>query len=121
MLSAADNAFLSQVGPGTPMGNLFRRFWLPALMPSELPEPDCAPIRHRMLGEDLVAYRDSSGRVAFMQDACPHRGASMFFGRNEEDGTPRPIRATSSAGWCGSTWAQPTSSRPHRRHSIGAW
>jgi phthalate 4,5-dioxygenase len=86
MLSASDNDLLTQTGPGTPMGNLFRRFWLPALQISELPEPDCAPIRFRILSEDLVAFRDTDGRVAFFANACPHRGASLFFGRNEESG-----------------------------------
>ena len=86
MLSVADNELLTRTGPGTPMGDLFRRFWLPALLPSELPSPDCAPIRLRLLGEDLIAFRDTSGRVGFVAQACPHRGASLFFGRNEEDG-----------------------------------
>ncbi len=86
MLSRADCDLLTQVGPGTPMGALFRRFWLPALLPAELPAPDCPPVRLRLLGEDLVAFRDSSGRVALIAESCPHRGASTFFGRNEEDG-----------------------------------
>jgi phthalate 4,5-dioxygenase oxygenase subunit len=86
MLSTADNLLLTSTGPGTPMGELFRRFWLPALQVSELPEPDCPPIRFRILGEDLVAFRDSAGKVAFFDQACPHRGASLFFGRNEEEG-----------------------------------
>ena len=86
MLTAPDNELLTQVGPGTPMGDLFRRFWLPAMALYELPEPDCAPVRLRLLGEDLVAWRDTSGRVGVMRESCPHRGASMFFGRNEEDG-----------------------------------
>ena len=86
MLSKEDNETLTCTGPGTPMGNLFRRFWIPALIPSELPEPDCAPIRFRILGEDLIAFRDSDGKVGFFQQACPHRGASLFFGRNEESG-----------------------------------
>jgi len=86
MLSRNDNEYITRTGPGTPMGNLFRRFWLPALLPEELPEPDCAPIRFRQLGEDLVAWRDSTGKVGVMAQACPHRGASMFFGRNEEAG-----------------------------------
>jgi nitrite reductase/ring-hydroxylating ferredoxin subunit len=68
------------------MGNLFRRFWLPALLPEELPAPDCPPIRFRILGEDLVAFRDTNGVVGFFSQACPHRGASLFFGRNEEAG-----------------------------------
>ncbi len=86
MLSVKDNEYLCQTGPGTPMGNLFRRFWLPVMLPSELPEPDCAPIRIKVLSEDLVAFRDTAGRVGFFKQACPHRGASMFFGRNEEGG-----------------------------------
>jgi phthalate 4,5-dioxygenase oxygenase subunit len=86
MLSAADNDLLTQTGPGTPMGDLFRRFWLPALKLDELPNPDCAPIRFRILSEDLIAFRDTDGKVGFVANACPHRGASLFFGRNEESG-----------------------------------
>jgi phthalate 4,5-dioxygenase len=86
MLSKEENEFLCRVGPGTPMGQLFRCFWLPALLPSELPEPDCSPVRVRLLGEDLVAFRDTEGRVAFLDALCPHRGAPLFFGRNEEAG-----------------------------------
>jgi phenylpropionate dioxygenase-like ring-hydroxylating dioxygenase large terminal subunit len=86
MLSLEDNKVLTQTGPGTPMGNLFRRFWLPALQPSELPERDCPPIRFRILSEDLVAFRDTNGDVGFLTKNCPHRGASLFFGRNEEAG-----------------------------------
>src|SRR5919197_1494243 len=86
MLSKADNELLCHTDAGTPMGELFRRFWLPALLPSELPHPDCDPIRFRILGEDLVAFRDSNGTPAFIAQNCPHRGASLFFGRNEECG-----------------------------------
>src|SRR5579862_6026770 len=86
MLSNADNELLTRVGPGTPMGELFRRFWLPVLLDSELPDPDCPPIRVRLLGENLVAFRDSHGHVGFLAENCPHRGASLFFGRNEEAG-----------------------------------
>jgi nitrite reductase/ring-hydroxylating ferredoxin subunit len=86
MLNDADNAILTQTGPGTPMGELFRRFWLPALQIEELPEPDCPPIRFRILSEDLIAFRDTEGRIGFVANSCPHRGASMFFGRNEESG-----------------------------------
>ena len=68
------------------MGNLFRRFWLPALLPRELPGADSDPIRFRILGEDLIAFRDTNGKVGFIQNNCPHRGASLFFGRNEEGG-----------------------------------
>ena len=86
MLSQHENELLSQVGPSTPMGELFRRFWLPALLSSELPEPDCAPIRLRLLGENLVAFRDTDGKIGVIDNACPHRRASLFFGRNEECG-----------------------------------
>src|SRR5439155_2161270 len=67
-------------------GALFRQYWLPTLLASELPTRDCPPTRVRILGEDLVAFRDSGGRVGMLADHCAHRGASLFFGRNEEDG-----------------------------------
>ena len=86
MLSREENDFLTQVGPGTPMGEVFRRFWLPALLSSELREPDCPPLRFRLLGEDLVAFRDTDGQVGVIDSACPHRRAHLFFGRNEECG-----------------------------------
>jgi len=86
MLSKEDNELLTRTGPGTPMGELFRRFWLPAILSSEVPEPDCSPIRVRLLGEDLIAFRDSSGKVGLVAQNCAHRGASLFFGRNEENG-----------------------------------
>src|SRR4030088_1984559 len=86
MLSPEENELLTRTGPGTPMGNLYRRFWLPALLPSEVPHPDSDPIRFRILGEDLIAFRDSNGKVGFIANNCPHRGASLFFGRNEEGG-----------------------------------
>src|SRR5215203_3118698 len=86
MLSLEDNEVLCRVGPGTPTGDLMRQYWLPALQSKELPAPDCAPLRLRLLGENLIAFRVTSGDVGIMQNACPHRGASMFFGRNEEEG-----------------------------------
>ena len=86
MLSAQDNELLSQVGAGTPMGELMRQYWLPALMSSELASPDCPPTRLRLLGENLIGFRTTSGQVGIIAGACPHRGASLFFGRNEEEG-----------------------------------
>jgi nitrite reductase/ring-hydroxylating ferredoxin subunit len=68
------------------MGEVMRRYWLPALLSSELPSPDCAPVRLRLLGEDLVAFRDTSGRVGILEELCPHRLASLWLGRNEENG-----------------------------------
>src|SRR5712691_5672608 len=72
VLSREDNALLCSTNPGTPMGELFRRFWLPALLPSELPQPDSDPIRFRILGEDLIAFRDTNGRPGFLTQHCPH-------------------------------------------------
>ncbi len=86
MLSPEDNALLTQSGPGTPMGDLMRRYWIPFLLSGELPEPDCPPVRVTLLGEKLVAFRDTNGQVGLLGNHCPHRGASLFFGRNEECG-----------------------------------
>jgi phthalate 4,5-dioxygenase oxygenase subunit len=86
MLSREDNELLCRVGPGTPMGALMRQYWIPAALSSELPEPEGSPLRVRLLGEDLIAYRTASGAVGLMQNACPHRGASLFYGRNEGEG-----------------------------------
>jgi phthalate 4,5-dioxygenase len=68
------------------MGTLMRHYWIPGALSSELPEPDGAPMRLRLLGEDLIAFRVSSGQIGVIQNNCPHRGASLFFGRNEEEG-----------------------------------
>jgi phthalate 4,5-dioxygenase len=86
MLSQAENELLTRVGPGTPMGNLLRCFWQPIVLATELPGPDCDPLRIRVLGEDLVGFRDSNGTLGLVAANCPHRGASLFFGRNEEGG-----------------------------------
>ena len=86
MLSHEENALLTQVGPDAPMGKLLRRFWLPALLEEELPAPDCDPVRLKLLGEDLVAFRDTDGRVGVLDAYCPHRLANLYFGRNEECG-----------------------------------
>jgi len=86
MLSAQENEFLTRTGPGTPMGELMRRFWMPILLPEELPAPDCAPLRVRLLCEDLVAFRDTEGKLGLIDAYCAHRRAHLFFGRNEECG-----------------------------------
>jgi phthalate 4,5-dioxygenase len=86
VLSHDNNETLVRVGKGTSMGELFRRWWIPALLADELPGPDCSPVRVRILGEDLVAFRDSDSQVGFVDAYCPHRNAPMFFGRNEESG-----------------------------------
>src|ERR1043166_6110409 len=86
MLSREENELLTQVHPGSRMGNLFRRYWIPALLAEEIPEPDGAPVRVRLLGEDLVAFRDTRGRIGLLEEHCSHRGTSLFYGRNEECG-----------------------------------
>ncbi|SVB32553.1 uncharacterized protein METZ01_LOCUS185407, partial [marine metagenome] len=86
MLTAEENALVTKICAGTPMGETLRRYWLPALLSRELPKPDCDPVRLRMLGEDLVGFRDTSGDVGILDENCPHRLASLFLGRNEECG-----------------------------------
>jgi phenylpropionate dioxygenase-like ring-hydroxylating dioxygenase large terminal subunit len=86
MLSREDNELLTRTGPGTRMGEVFRRYWLPALLSAELAEPDGAPVRVRLLGEDLIAFRDTTGAVGLVGAYCPHRRAPLFFGRNEKCG-----------------------------------
>jgi nitrite reductase/ring-hydroxylating ferredoxin subunit len=86
MLKAEDNERVTRVGRGTPMGELFRRYWIPAALSEELPEKDGDPVRVRLLGEDLLAFRDTDGVVGLVDAYCPHRRAPMFFGRNEECG-----------------------------------
>jgi len=86
MLKVEDNELITRVGPGTPMGNFMREYWVPALLSSEVPTPDSDPLRVLLLGEQLIAFRDTNGNVGLLQNHCPHRGASLFFGRNEEAG-----------------------------------
>ena len=86
MLRAADNELLTRTGPGTAMGALFRRFWIPALLSQQLPEPDGPPLRIEIMGEKLLAFRDSHNRVGVIEPHCAHRGANLFWGRNEEGG-----------------------------------
>ena len=86
MLSVQDNEVLCRVGRGTPMGELMRQYWIPAVRSDELDSPDGTPMRLRLLAENLIAFRSTSGQVGIVADACPHRGASLFFGRNEEHG-----------------------------------
>ena len=86
MLTTEENKLLTQTGPLTAMGNLFRHYWMPALLSEELPEIDGDPVKITILGEFLLAFRDSNGRVGIVDRRCPHRGADLFFGRNENCG-----------------------------------
>ena len=86
MLSHEHNELLTRTAAGTAMGDLMRRYWIPALLSEEISEPDCPPVRVRMLSEKLIAFRNSNGRVGLLGEHCLHRGTSLFFGRNEEYG-----------------------------------
>jgi nitrite reductase/ring-hydroxylating ferredoxin subunit len=86
MMSQEMNDLLTLTGPGSPAGNLFRRYWIPACLSAELPEPQCPPVRVGLMNEKLVAFRDRDGKVGLIGEHCPHRGASLYFGRLEDCG-----------------------------------
>jgi phthalate 4,5-dioxygenase oxygenase subunit len=94
MLRKEQNDLLTLTGPGTPMGEMFRAYWLPALLAEELPENECPPVRVKLLSERLLAFRDSEGRYGLIDEFCAHRGVSLWFGRNEESGLRCPYH-----GW----------------------
>ncbi len=94
MTSIEENNLLTQTDKGTPMGELFRQYWIPAMLASELPENDCPPVRVKLLGERLIAFRDTDGRYGLIDEFCPHRLASLWFGRNEDCGLRCPYH-----GW----------------------
>ena len=94
MLRKEINDLLTQTDVDKPMGQLFRQYWIPALLTRELPEDDCPPVRVKLLGERLIAIRDSKGRYGLMDEFCAHRGVSLWFGRNEEGGIRCPYH-----GW----------------------
>jgi phenylpropionate dioxygenase-like ring-hydroxylating dioxygenase large terminal subunit len=86
MLTREENEFLCRTDKGTPMGEFCRRFWTPVLLSEEIPEPDCPPVQSKIYGEELVVFRTTSGKVGVLKEFCPHRRASLFYGRNEEEG-----------------------------------
>ncbi|MFT4675208.1 MAG: phthalate 4,5-dioxygenase oxygenase subunit [Reinekea sp.] len=94
MLKKEQNELLTQTGPGTPMGELYRSYWIPALLATELPEPNCPPVRVKLLSERMVAFRDSDNKLGLIDEFCAHRGVSLWFGRNEEGGIRCPYH-----GW----------------------
>jgi len=85
---------ITQSGPGTTMGKLMRRYWIPFLLSEELPTPDCAPVRVTLLSEELIAFKDTDGKLGLIDRYCAHRGTSLWFGRNEESGLRCPYH-----GW----------------------
>ncbi len=94
MLRKEVNDLLTQTDKGTPMGELFRQYWIPAMLASELPENDCPPVRAELLGEKLIAFRDTEGRYSLIEEFCAHRRVSLWFGRVEEGGIRCPYH-----GW----------------------
>src|SRR5919106_6459482 len=94
MLKKEQNDLLTQTGPDTRMGRLFRSYWIPALLPEELPANECPPVRVKLLSERLIAFRDTDGRYGLLDEFCAHRGVSLWFGRNEECGLRCPYH-----GW----------------------
>ncbi len=94
MLRKEVNDLLTQTDAGTPMGDLFRQYWLPALLAEELPENDCPPVRVKLLGENMIAFRDSEGRYGLVDEFCAHRRVSLWYGRNEDGGLRCPYH-----GW----------------------
>jgi phthalate 4,5-dioxygenase len=86
VLTTEQNDYLCQTDRGTPMGDLFRRYWVPVLLAEEIAEPDGPPVRVKIMGERLIAFRDTKGRIGLIAEFCAHRGVSLFFGRNEECG-----------------------------------
>src|SRR5512139_4212276 len=86
MMTPEENDLLCRVEGDAPMGQIMRRHWIAACLSEEVAEPDGAPVKVRLLGEDLVVFRDSKGRVGVLDERCPHRGASLAFGRNEDCG-----------------------------------
>lgn len=94
MLKPELNELVTQTGPGTPMGDMFRCYWIPALLAEELPSNDCPPVRVKLLSERLLAFRDSEGNYGLIDEFCAHRGVSLWFGRNEQGGIRCPYH-----GW----------------------
>jgi phthalate 4,5-dioxygenase oxygenase subunit len=94
MASHEQNKLLTETGPATAMGDLFRRYWIPALLSEEIPTPDCPPVRVKLLSEELIAFRDTEGKLGLVSEFCAHRRVSLWFGRNEESGIRCPYH-----GW----------------------
>ena len=94
MLTHEQNELLTRTGAGMPLGELMRRYWIPVLLADELPENNCPPVRVTLLGERLLAWRDSAGRYALTDEFCAHRRVSLWFGRNEDGGLRCPYH-----GW----------------------
>ncbi len=112
MDSESDNELLTRTGPGTPMGETFRRYWIPAFLASELPGPDCPPVRVSLLSERLLGFIDTDGNIGLIDEFCAHRNVSLWFGRNEEGGLRCPYHGWkyATSGQCIEVPSEPPSS-----------
>src|SRR3954468_8092534 len=120
---AERNRLLTETGPGTLMGDLMRRYWMPALLACELEEPDGPPVRVRLLGEQLVAFKDSEGRIGLIDEFCAHRRVSLWFGKNEECGLRCPYHGWKydTTGQCVDLPSEPDSSGVRARMKLTAY
>lgn len=123
MTKREQNELLTQTGPGTAMGDLFRRYWMPALMSSELPEPDCPPVRVKLLSERMIAFRDSAGKLGLTDEFCAHRGVSLWFGRVEENGIRCPYHGWKydTSGQCVEVPSEPVESGYCKKIKLKAY
>lgn len=123
MLKNEQNELVTRTSAGTPMGELFRRYWLPALLSEELAEPDGPPVRVQLLGERLIAIRDTQGRLGVMDEFCAHRGVSLWFGRNEENGLRCPYHGWKYdvSGRCVDVPSEPEGSRLCERITLKSY
>ncbi len=123
MLKQEQNELVTRTNAGTPMGEVFRRYWLPALLSQELPAPDCPPVRVKLLGESLIAIRDTQGRLGVMDEFCAHRGVSLWFGRNEDNGIRCPYHGWKYdvSGRCVEVPSEPEGSRYCERIKLKSY
>src|ERR1700687_1080071 len=120
MITQELNDYLCRTGPDTPMGELFRRYWIPAMLADELPRPNGPPVRVQLLSERLIAIRDSEGRLGLMDEFCAHRGVSLWFGRNEENGLRCAYHGWKYdiTGQCVEIPSEPDNPRPCQRMKL---
>jgi len=123
MLRKEQNDLLTQTGPGSPMGDVFRRYWIPALLAEEVAEPGGAPVRVKLLGERLLAFRDSEGKLGLIDEFCAHRGVSLWFGRNEDCGLRCPYHGWKydTSGQCTEVPSEPESSGFRQRIKLTSY
>src|SRR5438034_526312 len=123
MLTQEQNEQLTRTDRGTLMGDLFRRYWIPALHSWEIAQPDCAPVRVQIMGEKLVAFRDREGRIGVIDEFCAHRSVSLWFGRNEECGLRCPYHGWKYDvnGQCVDLPSEPEESRIRQRIKLKSY